>query len=210
MKIYEIVNTATAPLPQLKVPPIPQLPAQDGDLGDGRTVSTNRDGTRSYSSAEGTFKYDAQGKAITYASPKMIGYGQTLDLATNQIAHDYHAGPLQVTNKVDAQGRPITSRAKYDLGPGIADTELDHASGITSNTVTARVGDGTDTAQSLAAAHRILPTAAIAGARGVDPKKFAAFQKQNPTAVKEHSVHEFLSIVRKNDVGVSNEGDNGF
>ena len=61
MKIYEIVNTATAPLPLLKVPPIPQLPAQDGDLGDGRTVSTNRDGTRSYSSGMGTFTYDAQG-----------------------------------------------------------------------------------------------------------------------------------------------------
>lgn len=115
----------------------------------------------------------------------MSGYGQTLDLATNQIVHDYAAGPLQVTNKVDAQGRPITSRVRYDLGAGVADTELDHTSGIKTNTFAPRVGDGTDTAATLAAAHRILPTSAIAAARGVDPKKFAAFQKQNPTAVKE-------------------------
>jgi len=174
-----------APLPQLKVPTIPQLPAQDGELGAGIRVQTNRDGTRSYSSGEGTFTYDAQGKAITYTSPKMSGYGQTLDLATNQIVHDYAAGPLQVTNKVDAQGRPITSRVRYDLGAGVADTELDHTSGIKTNTFAPRVGDGTDTAATLAAAHRILPTSAIAAARGVDPKKFAAFQKQNPTAVKE-------------------------
>lgn len=184
-RMKELAGVKEAALAPVKVPPVPKLPAEDGDLGDGRSVTTNRDGTRSYSNAEGTFTYDARGKAITYTSPKMSGYNQTLDLATNQIVHDYHAVPLQVTNKVDAQGKPITSRTKYNLGPGIADTELDHASGITSNTFAAFHGDGTDAAATLAAAHRILPTAAIAGARGVDPKKFAAFQKQNPTAVKE-------------------------
>ena len=176
---------------------IPQLPAQDGDLGDGRSVTTNRDGTRSYSNAEGTFTYDARGKAITYSSPKFVGYGLTLDLATNQIVHDYHAGPLQVTNKVDAQGRPITSKASYDLGAAKLGMEQDHVSGIQSTEVAPRVGDGTDTAATLAAAHRIMPTSAIAGARGVDPAKFAAFQKQNPTAVKESpELIAMLSIAR--------------
>jgi hypothetical protein len=30
-----------------------------------------------------------------------------------------------------------------------------------------------------------VPTSSIAAAKGVDPKKFAKFQQQNPTAVKE-------------------------
>ena len=184
-----------APLPQLKVPTIPQLPAQDGELGAGIRVQTNRDGTRSYSSGEGTFTYDAQGKAITYTSPKMSGYGQTLDLATKQIVHDYHAGPLQVTNKVDAQGRPITSKVKYDLGAAKIGYDQDHVSGIRSTEVAPRVGDGTDTDATLAAAHQIMPTSAVAAARGVDPKKFAAFQKQNPAAVKESpELRAMLSI----------------
>lgn len=174
-----------APLPQLKVPPIPRLTAPDGDLGNGSRVTTNADGTRSYSSGMGTFTYDAQGKAITYTSPKMSGYGQTIDLATNQIVHDYHAGPLQLNYKADAQGRPITSRAKYDLGAATLGYDQDHVSGIRSTEVAPRVGDGTDTAATLAAAHQIMPTSVIAKAKGVDPAKFAAFQKQNPTAVKE-------------------------
>ena len=180
-----------APLPQLKVPPIPQLTAQDGDLGNGSRVTTNADGTRSYSSGMGTFTYDAQGKAITYTSPKMSGYGQTIDLATNQIVHDYHAGPLQLNYKADAQGRPITSRAKYDLGVATLGHDNDHVSGIRSTEVAPRVGDGSDTAATLAMAHKIMPTSDIAAARGVDPKKFAAFQKQNPTAVNENSLSKF-------------------
>ena len=158
---------------------IPQLPAQDGDLGNGVRVQTNPDGTRSYSSPEGTYTYDAQGKAITYTSPKMSGFGQTLDLATNQITLDYHAGPLSTTAKTDAQGRGTSFNLKYNLGGGQShslDKEIDHASGITSTTLTP--GGGVDP-------NKLLPTAAIAGARGVDPAKFAAFQKQNPTAVKE-------------------------
>ena len=195
-----------APLPQLKVPPIPQLTAQDGDLGNGSRVTTNADGTRSYSSGMGTFTYDAQGKAITYTSPKMSGYGQTIDLATNQIVHDYHAGPLQLNYKADAQGRPITSRAKYDLGVATLGHDNDHVSGIRSTEVAPRVGDGSDTAATLAMAHKIMPTSDIAAARGVDPKKFAAFQKQNPTAVKENSLSKFLSIVDKSNVDILNEG----
>ena len=155
---------------------IPQLPAQDGDLGDGRSVTTNRDGTRSYKSGEGTYTYDAQGKAITYSSPKFAGHGLTLDLTTNQSTYDHNAGPLSTTKKWDDKGRPITTRVGYNLGAAIADVELDHASGIRSNTFTP--AGGVDP-------NKLLPTAAIAGARGVDPKKFAAFQKQNPTAVKE-------------------------
>ena len=43
----------------------------------------------------------------------------------------------------------------------------------------------------------LLPTADIAAARGVDPKKFSAFQKQNPSSVKESSeLTAMLTIAR--------------
>ena len=130
-------------------------------------------------------------REVDVVGQRFLGLQQTKH-ADGSKTTDYQQGPLQITNKVDAQGKPITSRGKYDLGLGIADTELDHASGIRSNTFAPRVGDGTDTAATLAAAHRILPTAASASARGVDPKKFAAFQKQNPTAVKESADDKLL------------------
>jgi hypothetical protein len=56
------------------------------------------------------------------------------------------------------------------------DSELDHTSGVRSNAVTARGGMDPN---------KLLPTADIAAARGVDPKKFAAFQSQQPGVVKE-------------------------
>ncbi len=70
----------------------------------------------------------------------------------------------------------------YDLGVGKVGAEQDHVTGIRSTEIAPRVGDGTDTAATLAAAHQMMPTSDIAAARGVDPKKFAQFQKQNPTA----------------------------
>jgi hypothetical protein len=181
---------------------IPQLPAQDGDLGNGVRVTTNPDGTRSYKSGAGTYTYDAQGKAITYTSPRMSGFGQTLDLTTNEITLDYHAGPLSTTAKTDAQGRGTSFGLKYDLGGGqyhSLDKETDHASGITSTTLTP--GGGVDP-------NKQFSTAGIARAKGVDPAKFAAFQKQNPTAVQENSLSKFLSIVRKNDASILSEGAN--
>jgi hypothetical protein len=108
-------------------------------------------------------------------SPRFAGV-QNTQHADGSKTTDYQAGPLQTTNKVDAQGRPVTSKAKYDLGVGTVDSELDHASGIRSNAITTRGGMDPN---------KLAPTADIAGARGVDPKKFAAFQKQNPSAVNE-------------------------
>ena len=108
-------------------------------------------------------------------SPRFAGVQQTQHSDGSKTT-DYQQGPLQTTNKVDAQGRPITSKAKYDLGVGTVDSELDHATGVRSNAVNARGGMDPN---------KLLPTADIAAARGADPKKFAAFQKQNPAAVKE-------------------------
>jgi hypothetical protein len=107
-------------------------------------------------------------------SPRFAGVQQTQHDDGSKTT-DYQQGPLQMTNKVDAQGRPITSKSSYELGVAKVDTELDHKSGIRSNAVSTPGMDPNE----------LLPTSDIAAARGVDPKKFAAFQKQNPAAVKE-------------------------
>jgi hypothetical protein len=109
-------------------------------------------------------------------SPRFAGVQQTKHADGSQTT-DYQQGPLQSTQKVDAQGRPITSKASYDLGVGKIGAEQDHVTGIQTTTATPTDPNADPNA--------LLPTGAIAAARGVDPKKFAAFQKQNPTAVKE-------------------------
>jgi hypothetical protein len=122
----------------------------------------------------GRIKELAGVKEADVVSPRFAGVQQTKHADGSQTT-DYQQGPLQTTQKVDAQGRPITSKSSYELGVAKVDTELDHASGIRSNAVTTPGMDPNE----------LLPTADIAASRGVDPKKFAAFQKQNPTAVKE-------------------------
>jgi len=117
-------------------------------------------------------------------SPRFAGVQQTKHADGSQTT-DYQQGPQQTTIKVDAQGKPITSKSSYDLGVATLGHSNDHISGIQSTEVAPRVGDGTDSAATLAAAHQIMPTSAVAAARGVDPKKFAKFQQNNPSAVKE-------------------------
>jgi hypothetical protein len=90
---------------------------------------------------------------------------------------DYTVGPVQTKKKVDAQGRPLKTTASYNMGVGKFGAEQDHVSGIQTTTATPSA-PGADP-------NALMPTSLIAAARGVDTNKFAAFQKQNPTAVKE-------------------------
>ena len=135
-------------------------------------------------------------KEADVVSPRFAGVQKTKHADGSQTT-DYNQGPLQSTQKVDAQGRPIKTTTAYDLGAAKLSHSNDHVSGIRSTELAPRVGDGTDTAATLAAAHQMMPTADIAAARGVDPKKFAAFQKQNPSAVKESpELTAMLTIAR--------------
>ena len=85
VKEAEINQPAVLPaVKPIKVPAIPQLPAQDGDQGDGSRLTTNADGTKTYAGAFGTFTYDAQGNAIKYSTPSFTGASQTIDLTSNQ------------------------------------------------------------------------------------------------------------------------------
>ena len=135
-------------------------------------------------------------KEADVVSPRFAGVQKTKHADGSQTT-DYNQGPLQSTQKVDAQGRPIKTTTAYDLGAAKLSHDNDHVSGIRTTKLAPRVGDGTDTAATLAAAHQMMPTADIAAARGVDPKKFAAFQKQNPSAVKESpELTAMLTIAR--------------
>ena len=108
--------------------------------------------------------------------PRVAGVQQTQHAAGGQTT-DYNQGPLQATQQVDAQGRPVKSTVKYDMGVGKFGAEQDYASGI--RTMTATPADPNVDPNAL------MPTSAIAAARGVDPKKFAAFQAQQPGVLKE-------------------------
>jgi hypothetical protein len=111
-------------------------------------------------------------------SPSFGGVTQTRHKDGSKTT-DYTAGPVQTKQKVDAQGRPLKSTLNYNMGVGKFGAEQDHVSGIQTTTATPTDPDADPNA--------LMPTSAIASAKGVDPNKFAAFQKQNPTAVKESS-----------------------
>jgi hypothetical protein len=160
-------------------PPMPDIsglqPNQTKDLGNGKKVTLKQDGTVSHSGGFGEYIYDKTGKVIKYNSPSFSGLSKSTDLTTNNTTTRYNAGGLSTSQQVDAQGKPIKSTANYDLGVAKIDAELDHKSGITSKAITTPGMDPNE----------FLPTSSIAAAKGVDPKKFAKFQQQNPTAVKE-------------------------
>jgi hypothetical protein len=109
-------------------------------------------------------------------SPRFAGVQQTQH-ADGTKTTDYQQGPLQSTQKVDAQGRPLKTTVGYDMGVGKVGAEQDHVTGIRTTTATP--------ADPNADPNALLPTTAIAAARGVDPTKFAAFQAQQPGVVKE-------------------------
>ena len=96
--------------------PIPELPAQDGDLGDGRTVITNRDGTKTYSGDFGSFTYNKAGKAIKYAAPSMFGVSRSVDLITGSITEGYIDGPMRLSQTTDVEGKTTSASGEYDFG----------------------------------------------------------------------------------------------
>jgi len=102
-------------------------------------------------------------------SPRFAGLQQTQHDDGSKTT-DYSMGPLQSTQKVDAQGRPLKTTVNYDMGVGKVGREQDHVSGIQTTTATP--------ADPNADPNTLMPTSAIAAARGVDPNKFADFQAQ--------------------------------
>jgi len=123
-------------------PPMPNIDGlqagQSRDLGNGEKLTLQQDGTVSYMGGFGEYIYDNTGAVIKHNSPAFAGFSKSKDLKTGQSTQSYNAGPLQTTNKVDAQGKPITSKASYDLGVGTLDSEMDHATGNRATTMKMR------------------------------------------------------------------------
>ena len=195
VKEAEINQPAVTPI---KVPPVPQLPAQDGDQGDGSSLTTNQDGTKTYAGAFGRFTYDAQGKAISYAEPQFTGLGRSIDLTTGQTTQNYNAGPLNTTQTTDAKGNVVSHNTEYDLGVGVASKGRD-AKGITSKSWQGRGEEAKD----------IVSNKDLYAAGNKD--KEATYDRamaQVKSAPVQEGIDKFLSIVRKNDVSILNEGAN--
>jgi hypothetical protein len=125
----------TASQPPVKVPPVPKLPAQDGDQGDGSKLTTNPDGTKTYAGAFGRFTFDKSGKAIKYAAPQFTGVAREVDLTSGDQTTNYSTGPMNSTQTTDAKGNVVSSNTEYDLGLGKMAVGQD-AKGIKSKTYT--------------------------------------------------------------------------
>jgi hypothetical protein len=169
------INEQQAPPP---MPNITGLAAgQSKDLGNGEKVLVDKTGNVFYSGGFGTYVYNSAGQAIQYQSPNVGGTQRSTNLTTNQQTTSYSAGPVSTTSQVDAQGNPISDKISYNTGQGTLGAEKDYKTGITTKTATPNNPNVNP--------NTLMPTSAIAAARGVDPKKFAQFQKQNPTATEE-------------------------
>ena len=181
----------------IKVPPVPQLPAQDGDQGDGSRLTTNQDGTKTYAGAFGRFTYDAQGKAISYAEPQFTGLGRSIDLTTGQTTQNYNAGPLNTTQTTDAKGNVVSHNAEYDLGVGKMAMGRD-AKGITSKSWQGRGEEAQDIVSN--------KDLYAMGNKDKEATYDRAMAQVKNAPVQENSLSKFLSIVDKNNVSMLSEG----
>lgn len=154
------------------------------DLGHGAQKRTNPDGTYEIGDESGIKLYSADNKLLKTISPTFNGFHQETDNVTGNVTKSYDSGPLSAKQTFDKTGKSIRTQANYDIGTGVLGYDADHVSGITSGTATPR-GEFATQADADAAANAMVPTKDIAAAKGVDPKKFAKFQQQNPSAVRE-------------------------
>jgi len=195
VKEAEINQPAVTPV---KVPEIPQLPAQDGDQGDGSRLTTNPDGTKTYAGAWGTFTYDSQGKAIKYSTPSFSGASQTIDLTNNQTTQNYNTGPMNTTQTVDANGKTVSHNTEYDLGVGKLSAGQD-AKGIKTKAWT----PGSSEVDPISTKDLY-----AVGNKDKEATYNRAMAQVNGATVQENSLSKFLSIVDKNDVSILSEGTN--
>lgn len=103
-------------------------PGQSKELGDGKRIKLNPNGTVSYAGGFGEYIYDKSGKAIKYNSPNFSGYSQSKDLGTGGVTTSYSAGPMYIK-----QGPAGEIDAEYDLGTAKATAKRDAQGHATSN-----------------------------------------------------------------------------
>lgn len=134
--ITEAEQAAPASITPPKVPQFPQVPQQDGDLGQGQQAVTNKDGTRSLKGGQGEFTWDKNGKPLKYTFPSFSGVTQTVDIATGDITVKYGNGPMAISAVYDKTGKKKEGTSSVSADLGIAKFQ----SGPQGNTMTVRGG----------------------------------------------------------------------
>jgi LysM repeat protein len=202
-KFLQVVNEAEINQPAVKpvkVPPVPKLPAQDGEQSDGSKLTTNPDGTKTYAGGFGRFTFDKSGKAVTYAEPQFTGLGRSIDLTTGQTTQNYNTGPMNSTQTVDAKGNVVSSNTDYELGLGKMSMGQD-AKGIKSKSWTAASSEEDPiTNKDMYAL----------GNKDKEATYDRAMAQVNGAPVQENSLRKFLSIVNNNNVSMLSEGANPY
>ena len=137
--MFEVLLEADAGPEKIKplpVPKFPEMPQQDGDLGDGALAKQTKQGM-TLSNAEGTFLWDASGKPAKWRAPAMGGITQTHDLKTGIITVRYNNAALKVTKRFDKNGNSLD---KGDAQYGFGDVNMTkNADGSTKEVYTAGV-----------------------------------------------------------------------
>ena len=141
MKMHEIlrenVDKALPPtIKPLQVPQFPEMPQQDGELGQGQQAGPTKDGGKYLSGGDGKFIWDKQGQPSKWQAPSFSGMTQTVDMKTGDITVELRQGTVNVSAVYDKTGKlkPGQSSAGADLGPATVQT------GPQGNTMTVRGG----------------------------------------------------------------------
>jgi len=115
-------------------------------------------------------------------SPRFMGYQKTQH-DNGDTTDDYSQGPLAVKVRKDAKGNTVSSDAQYNIGP---DQVQMNRNQVGVNTLTAQ-GPNAD---------NIVSANASAQRKGVDPAKFAAFQKQTATQEQAGAPMSYADILK--------------
>jgi hypothetical protein len=119
MKMSDIVKEKESrpeKIDPLPVPQFPEMPQQEGDLGDGAIARQTKLGM-TLSNADGTFLWDASGKPSQWRSPAMAGMSQSHNLKTGVITVRYNNGGLKVTKRFDKDGNSLDAGdVAYGMG----------------------------------------------------------------------------------------------
>jgi hypothetical protein len=115
-------------------------------------------------------------------SPRFMGYQKTQH-DNGDTTDDYSQGPLAVKVRKDAKGNTVSSDAQYNIGP---DQVQMNRNQVGVNTLTAQ-GPNAD---------NIVSANASAQRKGVDPARFAAFQKQTATQEQAGAPMSYADILK--------------
>jgi hypothetical protein len=123
MKMHELLREAEEGLPPtikpLQIPQFPEVPQQDGELGDGSTAGTDKKtGGKYLKGGQGTFVWDKQGQPSMWIAPNFAGMTQRYDMKTGDINVRYQNGPLDVSGVYDKTGKRKDGQGSmgYDMG----------------------------------------------------------------------------------------------